>query len=187
LKALEKMTPEKRRAAIEKMGLSGGEPAGKSHENGLRGQPNHPVASVEWYDAWAYCRWRGGRLPTEQEWEKAASWDPKLKRKRAYPWGDVFVPKFCNSNSPEDGFPHGQTCPVNEFPKGVSAYGCHNMAGNADEWCDSWSGAVGSNFRVKRGGSRYDDVAGYRAARRFGVAPDDRGGGNGFRCVFRDF
>jgi formylglycine-generating enzyme required for sulfatase activity len=122
LKALEKQTPEKRRAAIEKMGLKGGEPGGKSHENQKSGgdldKPNHPVLCVHWYDAWAYCRWRGGRLPTEQEWEKAASWDSKLKRKRVYPWGDEFVAKFCNTNSPDDGF--AQKCPVNEFPKGVS-------------------------------------------------------------------
>jgi formylglycine-generating enzyme required for sulfatase activity len=153
LRALEKMTPEKREAATEKMGLKDGDASGKSHHNVDYGwdfdKPNHPVVGVDWYDAWAYCRWRGGRLPTEQEWEKAASWDPKLKRKRVYPWGDEVVAGLCNSNALGDGF--DQTCPVNEFPKGVSAYGCYNMAGNVWEWCDSWFDKSGSP-RVRRGG-----------------------------------
>jgi serine/threonine-protein kinase len=184
LKTLEKMTPEKRLAAIQKLGLKGGEPGGKSHENGAGGKPDHPVVNVDWYDAWAYCRWRGGRLPTEQEWEKAASWDPKLKRKRAYPWGDEFVAKYCNSNSPEDGF--AQTCPVNEFPKGASAYGCYNMAGNVWEWCGSWSEAPGS-ARVLRGGSWFEAPALCRCASRYRSPPVNRDGGAGVRCVLRDF
>jgi serine/threonine-protein kinase len=154
LKALENMTPEKRRAAVAELGLRGGERAGKSHENQKGGgdfdKANHPVMGVDWYNAWAYCRWRGGRLPTEQEWEKAASWDPKLKRKRAYPWGDRFVARCCNFAGIEDGF--AGTCPVNEFPKGVSAYGCHNMAGNVWELCSSWSDKSAQS-RVYRGGS----------------------------------
>jgi serine/threonine-protein kinase len=172
LKTLEKMTPDKRLGAIQKLGLKGGEPDGKSHESSKGGgdfdKPNHPVVNVDWYDAWSYCRWRGGRLPTEQEWEKAASWDPKLKRKRVYPWGDEFVAKFCNSNSPEDGF--AQTCPVNEFPKGVSPYGCYNMAGNVWEWCDSWCDKTGVS-RVDRGGGWILTAWLSRAASRHGRGP----------------
>jgi serine/threonine-protein kinase len=185
LKTLEKMTPEKRVAAVAKMGLKGGEAGGKSHEYQKYGgdcdKPNHPVVGLDWYDAWAYCRWRGGRLPTEQEWEKAASWDPKLKRKRVYPWGDEFVPKFCNGNSPEDGF--AQTCPVNEFPKGVSAYGCCNMAGNVWEWCDWWVDKSGG-ARVLRGGSwSSDSTASFRCAYRLGLDPTIRNALCGFRCA----
>jgi formylglycine-generating enzyme required for sulfatase activity len=182
LKTLEKMTPEKRLAAIQKLGLKGGEPNGKKDDNVAAGAPNHPVVNVDWYDAWAYCRWRGGRLPTEQEWEKAASWDPKLKRKRVYPWGDDFAARFCNSNAPEDGF--AQTCPVNEFPKGASAYGCYNMAGNVWEWSNSWHGAPGG-ARVLRGGSWSDDRAEYFrcAYRRSYGAPTYRRDDIGFRCA----
>jgi formylglycine-generating enzyme required for sulfatase activity len=186
LKGLEKLTPEKRRAAIEKMGLKGGEPGDKSHENQKYGadfeKPNHPVVGVDWFDAWAYCRWRGGRLPTEQEWEKAASWDPKLKRKRVYPWGDEYVAKFCNTHAPEDGF--AQTCPVNEFPKGVSAYGCFNMAGNVWEWCDSLFDKSGGS-RVFRGGSWYRDATDYRSASRSLISPGLRDSLPGCRVCVR--
>ena len=186
LESLGKLSRERRRAAIERMGLKGGEPGGKSHDNGNAagdlGKPNHPVVNVDLYDAWAYCRWRGGRLPTEQEWEKAASWDPRLKRKRAYPWGDEWVAKFCNTKDPGDGF--AQTCPVDEFPKGVSAYGCSNMAGNAWEWCNSWRGAAGS-VRVLRGGS-WDNDAGYgRCAYRSAYAAGSRYDGFGCRFALR--
>jgi serine/threonine protein kinase/formylglycine-generating enzyme required for sulfatase activity len=186
LKALEKMTPEKRRDAIEKLGLKGGEPGTKGHQNTQGGgdfdKPNHPVVNVDWYDAWAYCRWRGGRLPTDQEWWKAASWDPKLKRERVYPWGDEFMAKYCNSSSPEDGF--AQTCPVNEFPKGISAYGCHNMAGNVWEWCGSWYDydKVGW-YRVNRGGSWYDGAGKCRSAYRNGSSPGGRSGYHGCRVA----
>jgi formylglycine-generating enzyme required for sulfatase activity len=184
LKTLEKMTPEKRQAAVQKLGLKGGEPGGKSHENGAAAKPDHPVVNVDWYDAWAYCRWRGGRLPTEQEWEKAASWDPKLKRKRVYPWGDEFVAKFCNSNSAEDGF--AQTCPLSEFPKGASAYGCYNMAGNVWEWCDSWLVAAGSP-RVGRGGSWGNDASCCRAGFRDAGGPASRYDSFGFRLCRRSY
>ena len=186
LRSFEKLTPEKRLAAIQKSGLKGGEPGGKSHDNGNAagdlGKPNHPVVNVDWYDAWSYCRWRGGRLPTEQEWEKAASWDPRLKRKRVYPWGDEFVAKFCNSNAPEDGFP--QTCSVDEFSKGVSAYGCFNMAGNVFEWCNSWQGAAGS-VRVGRGGSWSHDAGYCRCASRGADLPGSRLGHIGCRFALR--
>lgn len=121
-------------------------------------------------------------MPTEQEWEKAASWDPKLKRKRVYPWGNEFIGKFCNISGGEDKFEN--TCPVDEFPKGVSAYGCYNMAGNVWEWCDSWYDKQGSS-RVLRGGSWRHDADNCRAACRSNNAPGSRHGNLGCRLARR--
>jgi len=125
------------------------------------GKENHPVVYVSWNDALAYCQWVGKRLPTEAEWEKAASWDPSKKRKYIYPWGDKFDPERCNSVF-RLGFRAGQewynwwrmwrssdmgaraiatggaTTPVGSFPKGASKYGCYDMIGNVAEWCADW-------------------------------------------------
>ncbi len=123
----------------------------------LRGTDNHPVVWVTWHDARAYCQWLTGvwreagtigahdevRLPSETEWEKAASWSPpsvppiggegKGGQKRAYPWGvDWAVDK---ANTVEGGL--GTTSPVGMYPEGASPYGCLDMAGNVWTWTRS--------------------------------------------------
>ena len=111
---------------------------------------DQPVIVVIWYEARLFCRWRGSgfRLPTEKEWERAASWDPARGVKRKYPWGDEFDPARCNTL--EAG--PDKTTPVGAYPDGVSACGCYDMAGNVWEWTGSlWKEK--EELRVVRGGS----------------------------------
>ena len=106
----------------------------------------HPVAFVSWNQAGDYCSWAGRRLPTEAEWEKAATWDPATHEKDVYPWGNEFDCKRANfddeldldsalmpdSTENCDGFV--RTSPAGSFPAGASPYGALDMGGNVWEW-----------------------------------------------------
>jgi hypothetical protein len=141
---------------------------------------DQPVIWVNWYEARLFCRWRGSgfRLPTEEEWERAASWDPARGVNRKYPWGHEFDPARCNTWEAN----LRKTTPVGAYPNGVSACGCYDMAGNVWEWTKSLRGE-NEESRVLRGGAwsfnRVRAACSYRSFEH----PHDRVRSVGFRCA----
>lgn len=174
---------------------------------------DHPVVGVSWHDAQAYCAWlsqqtgRAYRLPTEAEWEKAASWTGQdgPKAKRPFPWGDLFDAARCNTA--EAGI--GDTTPVGAYsPQGDSPCGCADMAGNVQEWTSTlWGSDVKKTafpypyqtndgredpaadrhfvrvYRIHRGGSFRDDYLKVRCTARGHSDPDSKIRWRGFRVV----
>ncbi|MFN0056506.1 MAG: SUMF1/EgtB/PvdO family nonheme iron enzyme [Planctomycetales bacterium] len=139
--------------------------------------PNQPVVGVSFYEAEAFAKWGGGRLPSEREWEAAA----RGKGASDYPWGNTerWEDGICNSR--ETGL--GVTSPVGIFPRSRSAeFGLEDMAGNVWEWCaDLWS-AEGVS-RAFRGGSWLYPAEDCRSAYRYGREPSFRDGHLGFRVA----
>ena len=105
-----------------------------------KGMENHPVVNVTFADAEAYAEWVGKRIPTEEEWEKAA----RGPDGRKYPWGSELEANCCNLGT--DG-----TSPVDRYPRGQSPYGVLDMVGNCWEWCDVRY-PTDHRARVRRGG-----------------------------------
>lgn len=161
-----------------------------------KGFGDHPINNVSWKGADKYCRWKGKRLPTEAEWEKAA----RGINGQIYPWGN---------KPPEQGFArynqlwtkeikHHVMVPVNVFQEGASPYGAYNMAGNVKEWVDDWfdreyyndpanhinpKGQIGGEYKILKGGS-WRDLKGFLySSFRNNNYPGSRLDDYGFRCA----
>jgi formylglycine-generating enzyme required for sulfatase activity len=154
-------------------------------------QPNYPVTFVTFANARRYCAFRGGRLPTEAEFERAA----RGAARRAYPWGQTFHGKLANHgrlgvDSSDDGDGFAELAPVGSFPDGATPEGILDLAGNAAEWTsDHYSPTYGaepahSGEHVVRGGSFASAGAFLRGAARSGRLPETREPTLGFRCVW---
>jgi iron(II)-dependent oxidoreductase len=160
--------------------------------------PAHPVCHVCYYEAEAFARYAGKRLPTELEWEAAASWNPETGTKQTYPWGEQAASKeLANIDQLSFG-----TAPVGAYPKNLSPIGCSGMIGDVWEWTSSdfrpypgfesfpyqeYSEAFfGSDYKVLRGGSWATRPGAIRNTFRNWDYPIRRQIFSGFRCARDD-
>ncbi|MBO3748209.1 ergothioneine biosynthesis protein EgtB [Streptosporangiaceae bacterium NEAU-GS5] len=153
---------------------------------------DEPVQHVSWYEADAYARWAGKRLPTEAEWEKACAWDVGADRAHRFPWGDDGIRANLGHTS-------ARPAVVGAYPEGASAYGVEQMIGDVWEWTSSYFQPYpgfrtfpykeysevffGQDYRVLRGGSWATHPTAIRSSFRNWDYPIRRQIFAGFRCA----
>ncbi|MBP6787630.1 MAG: SUMF1/EgtB/PvdO family nonheme iron enzyme [Candidatus Promineofilum sp.] len=183
--------------------------AGATYHQSYYGDPafdDYPVINVSWFNAQAFCEWRGARLPTEAEWEYAASFNPVEEIKYRHPWGDSFDGERlnfcdvrCRTDGPDavwdDGF--NDTAPVGSYPDGRSPVGVYDMLGNVMEWVNDWydfdayeaisdtnpRGPTEGDFKSLRGGSWLSPSSDTAVTVRGNFEPTVAQANLGFRCA----
>ena len=138
---------------------------------------DQPVIGINYYEAVIFALWIGLRLPTEQEWEKAA----RGTDGKTYPWGEPmgYEKGFANTCD----FMACKTNPVLELDQGMSPYGCYDMAGNVWEWCMQKNVSMHSTQRIVRGGSWMNYLVHAKCVFRNSFDPSERHLAVGLRCV----
>jgi len=157
-------------------------------------QADYPVSHVSFYEASAFAKWVGKRLPTEAEWERAACYDSRRSTVNAFPWGD-HSPDIGEANLFENGL--WSVAPIGAFPKGANADGCQQMIGDVWEWTtsdyvpypgfksefDEYNDKWFVNQKVLRGGSFATPQLHIRSTYRNFFHAHERWMVSGFRCA----
>ncbi|HET8782525.1 MAG TPA: ergothioneine biosynthesis protein EgtB [Pyrinomonadaceae bacterium] len=153
-----------------------------------------PVTHVSFFEASAFAKWAGKRLPTEAEWERAACYDARRKTSNAFPWGNT-EPDNGKANLFENGY--WSVAPIGAFPEGANSYGCHQMIGDVWEWTtsdyvpypgfksdfDEYNDKWFVNQKVLRGGSFATPQLHIRSTYRNFFHAHERWMTSGFRCA----
>lgn len=163
---------------------------------GKDGRGKQPMNGARWDDANAFCKWSGGRLPTEAEWERAAHGGKVGK----FPWGDENPTcskdqaSSASFKTDEIGCNTGLTSPVGT-QSAANAYGLYDMAGNVQEWVADWYGPFSADpavdpqgpgntgYKVMKGGSFAHPVGELRVSSRVPAGPGEQYSSQGFRCA----
>ena len=160
----------------------------------VKSKANEPVCHVSFYEASAFAKWAGKRLPTEAEWEKAAAVNPQTRERGSFPWGDD-QPDKSKANLFENGL--WAPAPIGSFPAGQNAYGCQQMIGDVWEWTtsdyvpypgfksefDEYNDKWFVNQKVLRGGSFATPQVHIRSTYRNFFHAHERWMTSGFRCA----
>jgi ergothioneine biosynthesis protein EgtB len=155
---------------------------------------DEPVSHVSFFEASAYAKWAGKRLPTEAEWERAACYDARRKTSNAYPWGNT-EPDTGKANLFESGY--WSVAPIGAFPDGANSYGCQQLIGDVWEWTtsdyvpypgfksefDEYNDKWFVNQKVLRGGSYATPQLHIRSTYRNFFHAHERWMISGFRCA----